>query len=165
MDIKNVFIGGQSQGAIIACKLASEHPELMRGFFVHNGRLPVVFNPVNSDTFSTLHGLILKGKYDMGLPPKYAKSIVKKFKNLGVNIDSISPSSIPYISGSCKKANTFFLSPLISAVWFDVGLISTLYFLLASALSLLSPIKSISRAVLPRPGFFFRRSFITASSI
>ena len=91
LDIKNVFIGGQSQGAIIACKLASEHPESMRGFFVHNGRLPVVFNPVNSDSFSKLHGLILNGKYDKVLPPKYAKSIVNKFKNLGVNIDSISP--------------------------------------------------------------------------
>ena len=91
LDIKNVFIGGQSQGAIIACKLASEHPESMRGFIVHNGRLPVVFNPVNSDSFSKLHGLILNGKYDKVLPPKYAKSIVNKFKNLGVNIDSISP--------------------------------------------------------------------------
>ena len=91
LDIKNVFIGGQSQGAVIACKLASEHPESMRGFFVHNGRLPVVFNPVNSDSFSKLHGLILNGKYDKVLPPKYAKSIVNKFKNLGVNIDSISP--------------------------------------------------------------------------
>ena len=91
LDIKNVFIGGQSQGAIIACKLASEHPESMRGFFVHNGRLPVVFNPVNSDSFSKLHGLIINGKYDKVLPPKYAKSIVNKFKNLGVNIDSISP--------------------------------------------------------------------------
>ena len=91
LDIKNVFIGGQSQGAIIACKLASEHPESMRGFFVHNGRLPVVFNPVNSDSFSKLHGLILNGKYDKVLPPKYAKSIVNKFKNLGVNIDAISP--------------------------------------------------------------------------
>ena len=91
LDIKNIFIGGQSQGAVIACKLASEHPELMRGFFVHNGRLPVVFNPVNSDSFSKLHGLILNGKYDKVLPPKYAKSIVNKFKNLGVNIDSISP--------------------------------------------------------------------------
>ena len=90
LDIKNVFIGGQSQGAIIACKLASEHPEFMRGFFVHNGRLPVVFNPVNSDSFSKLHGLIINGKYDKVLPPKYAKSIVNKFKNLGVNIDSIS---------------------------------------------------------------------------
>ena len=91
LDIKNVFIGGQSQGAIIACKLASEHPESMRGFIVHNGRLPVVFNPVNSDSFSKLHGLILNGKYDKVLPPKYAKSIVNKFKNLGVNIDAISP--------------------------------------------------------------------------
>ena len=91
LDIKNVFIGGQSQGAIIACKLASEHPESMRGFIVHNGRLPVVFNPVKSDSFSKLHGLILNGKYDKVLPPKYAKSIVNKFKNLGVNIDSISP--------------------------------------------------------------------------
>ena len=90
LDIKNVFIGGQSQGAIIACKLASEYPESMRGFIVHNGRLPVVFNPVNSDSFSKLHGLILNGKYDKVLPPKYAKSIVNKFKNLGVNIDSIS---------------------------------------------------------------------------
>ena len=91
LDIKNVFIGGQSQGAVIACKLASEHPESMRGFFAHNGRLPVVFKPVNSDSFSKLHGLILNGKYDKVLPPKYAKSIVNKFKNLGVNIDSISP--------------------------------------------------------------------------
>ena len=91
LDIKNVFIGGQSPGAIIACKLASEHPEFMRGFIVHNGRLPVVFNPVNSDSFSKLQGLILNVKYDKVLPPKYAKSIVNKFKNLGVNIDSISP--------------------------------------------------------------------------
>ena len=91
LDIKNVFIGGQSQGAIIACKLASEHPEFMRGFFVHNGRLPVVFSPVNSDSLLKLHGLIINGKYDKVLPPKYAKSIVNKFKNLGVNIDSISP--------------------------------------------------------------------------
>ena len=58
---------------------------------MHNGRLPVVFNPVNSDSFLKLHGLIINGKYDKVLPPKYAKSIVNKFKNLGVNIDSISP--------------------------------------------------------------------------
>ena len=91
LDIKNVFIGGQSQGAIMACKLASEHPRSMRGFIAHNGRLPVVFDPVNSDDFSKLHGLVMNGKYDKVLPPKYAESIVNKFKNLGVNIDSISP--------------------------------------------------------------------------
>ena len=33
----------------------------------------------------------MNGKYDKVLPPKYAESIVNKFKNLGVNIDSISP--------------------------------------------------------------------------
>ena len=58
----------------------------------------------------------------------------------------------------------FALSPVMSAVELPVGLIFTLYFLLASALSLLSPIKSISAVVLPRPGFFFNFSVITDSS-
>jgi len=91
LDNKNVFIGGQSQGAIMACKMASEYPESLRGFIIHNGRLPVVFSPADSDKFSKLNGLVINGKYDKKMLPKYAKSIVNKFQKLGVEMDSISP--------------------------------------------------------------------------
>ena len=91
LDNKNVFIGGQSQGAIMACKVALEHPEYLRGFIIHNGRLPVVFSPAESDKFPKLNGLVINGKYDKKMLPKYAKSIVNKFQKLGVEMDYLSP--------------------------------------------------------------------------
>ena len=75
----------------MACKVALEHPEYLRGFIVHNGRLPVVFSPAESDKFPKLNGLVINGEYDKKMLPKYAKSIVNKFQKLGVEMHSISP--------------------------------------------------------------------------
>ena len=41
--------------------------------------------------FSKLNGLVINGKYDKKMLPKYAKSIVNKFQKLGVEVDSVSP--------------------------------------------------------------------------
>ncbi len=85
-----IFVGGQSQGGIMACKLALEHPEVIDGFIAHNTLLPNVYQAkANKSEYSTLRGLVINGEYDKTINPINSKQITNTFLELGVNIKSI----------------------------------------------------------------------------
>ena len=84
-----IFIGGFSQGGIMACKLALEHPDVVDGFIVHNTKLPNVYQiRTDKSEYKTLKGLIMNGKNDQILNPINSKQMANTFLTLGVNVES-----------------------------------------------------------------------------
>ncbi len=84
-----IFIGGFSQGGIMACKLALEYPDVVDGFIVHNTKLPNVYQ-IRTDKldYKRLRGLVINGKYDKILNPINSKQITNTFISLGAKIQS-----------------------------------------------------------------------------
>ena len=89
IDPKRIFVGGHSQGGIMACKLALEYPNVIDGFIAHNTFLPNVYQTKKDKTkYSSLRGLVINGEYDKRIDPINSKKIANTFLNLGVNIKS-----------------------------------------------------------------------------
>ena len=79
-----IFIGGFSQGGIMACKLALEHPDVVDGFIVHNTKLPNVYQVrTDKSVYKRLSGLVINGKYDKRINPINSKQIANTFIALG----------------------------------------------------------------------------------
>ena len=84
-----IFIGGFSQGGIMACKLALEHPDVVDGFIVHNTKLPNVYQVrTDKSVYKRLSGLVINGKYDKIINPINSKQIANTFIALGAKIQS-----------------------------------------------------------------------------
>ena len=84
-----IFIGGFSQGGIMACKLALEHPDVVDGFIVHNTKLPNVYQiRTDKSVYKRLSGLVINGKYDKRINPINSKQIANTFIALGTKIQS-----------------------------------------------------------------------------
>ena len=84
-----IFIGGFSQGGIMACKLALEHPDVVDGFIVHNTKLPNVYQVrTDKSVYKRLSGLVINGKYDKRINPINSKQIANTFIALGAKIQS-----------------------------------------------------------------------------
>ena len=84
-----IFIGGFSQGGIMACKLALEHPDVVDGFIVHNTKLPNVYQVrTDKSVYKRLSGLVINGKFDKRINPINSKQIANTFIALGAKIQS-----------------------------------------------------------------------------
>ena len=84
-----IFIGGFSQGGIMACKLALENPDAVDGFVVHNTKLPNVYQVrTDKSVYKRLSGLVINGKYDKIINPINSKQIADTFIALGAKIQS-----------------------------------------------------------------------------
>ena len=82
-----IFIGGFSQGGIMACKLALEHPNEVDGFIVHNTKLPNIYQVgTDKSVYKRLSGLVINGKYDKIINPINSKQIANTFIALGAKI-------------------------------------------------------------------------------
>lgn len=89
IDPKRVFIGGHSQGGIMACKLALEYPDLIDGFIAHNTLLPNFYQIKKDKTkYFSLRGLVINGEYDKRVDPINSKKIANTFLELGAKIQS-----------------------------------------------------------------------------
>ena len=84
---KRIFVGGQSQGGVMACKIALEHPDVIDGFIAHNTLLPIIYKAkTNKSDYSTLRGLVINGEYDKTIDPVNSKHIANTFTKLGADI-------------------------------------------------------------------------------
>ena len=87
---KRIYVGGNSQGGIMACKLALEHPDAIDGFIAHNAFLPIIYQTMRDKSkYSTLKGLVINGENDKTIKPINSKQITNTFIKLGANIKSI----------------------------------------------------------------------------
>ena len=85
---KRIFVGGQSQGGVMACKIALEHPDVIDGFIAHNTLLPIIYKAkTNKSDYSTLRGLVINGEYDKTIDPVNSKHIANTFLKLGADIE------------------------------------------------------------------------------
>ena len=84
---KRIFIGGNSQGGIIACKLALEHPDAIDGFITHNSFMPIFYKILKDESkYAKLKGLVINGEYDKTIDPVNSKHIANTFLKLGADI-------------------------------------------------------------------------------
>ena len=87
---KKIYVGGNSQGGVMACKLALEHPNAIDGFIAHNAFLPIVYQTATDKSkYATLRGLVINGDDDNIIDPINSKQITNTFKKLGADIKSI----------------------------------------------------------------------------
>ena len=87
---KKIYVGGNSQGGVMACKLALEHPNAIDGFIAHNAFLPIVYQTVTDKSkYATLRGLVINGDDDNIIDPINSKQITNTFNKLGADIKSI----------------------------------------------------------------------------
>ena len=87
---EKIYVGGNSQGGVMACKLALEHPDAIDGFIAHNAFLPIVYQTMKDKSkYSTLRGLVINGDDDNIIDPINSKQITNTFIKLGANIKSI----------------------------------------------------------------------------
>ena len=85
---KRIFVGGNSQGGIIACKLALEHPDAIGGFITHNSFMPIFYKILKDESkYAKLKGLVINGEYDKTIDPINSKHIANTFLKLGADIE------------------------------------------------------------------------------
>ena len=85
---KRIFVGGNSQGGIMACKLALEHPDAIDGFIAHNSFMPISYKILKDESkYAKLKGLVINGEYDETIDPINSKHIANTFLKLGANIE------------------------------------------------------------------------------
>ena len=85
---KRIFVGGNSQGGIIACKLALEHPDAIDGFIAHNSAMPISYKILEDESkYVKLKGLVISGEYDETIDPINSKHIANTFLKLGADIE------------------------------------------------------------------------------
>ena len=81
----HIFIGGHSQGGIIAYKIALTYPEMFKGFIISSGRLPVVYTVKNDlSHYQNKKVLIIHGKNDGVLGLKYSSAGKNLMEKLGM---------------------------------------------------------------------------------
>tara|TARA_Y100001970_G_scaffold114463_2_gene142798 strand:- start:2174 stop:2884 length:711 start_codon:yes stop_codon:yes gene_type:complete len=86
-NISNVFIGGFSQGGIMAFNLGLSHPEYFAGIFAHSARIPIKYTLRNSeDDYKDLNVLILHGTED-SFSKKWSIQAKVFFDRLGANAE------------------------------------------------------------------------------
>ena len=86
---KRIFVGGNSQGGIMACKLALEHPDAIDGFITHNSFMPISYKTLeNESKYVKLKGLVISGEYDKTIDPVNSKHIANTFLKLGADIQT-----------------------------------------------------------------------------
>ena len=86
---KRIFVGGNSQGGIMACKLALEHPDAIDGFIAHNSFMPISYNVSTDESkYAKLKGLVISGEYDETIDPINSKHIANTFLKLGADIQT-----------------------------------------------------------------------------
>ena len=86
---RGIFVGGNSQGGVMACKIALEHPDKIDGFIAHNTFLPVVYQTATDRSkYTSLKGLVINGQYDTTIKPINSTHISNTFLNLGAKIKS-----------------------------------------------------------------------------
>ena len=85
---KRIFVGGNSQGGIMACKLALEHPDAIDGFIAHNSFMPISYNVSTDESkYAKLKGLVINGEFDETIDPINSKHIANTFLKLGADIE------------------------------------------------------------------------------
>ena len=86
---RGIFVGGNSQGGVMACKIALEHPDKIDGFIAHNTFLPVVYQTATDRSkYTSLKGLVINGQYDTTIKPINSTHISNTFLSLGAKIKS-----------------------------------------------------------------------------
>ena len=87
---KHVYIGGHSQGGIIAYEIALTYPEFFKGFIISSGRLPVEYTVKNDlSQYHNKKALIIHGKNDSVLELKYSSAGKNLMEKLGMNTDYV----------------------------------------------------------------------------
>ncbi len=86
-DISRVFIGGFSQGGIMAFNLGLSHPEYFAGIFAHSARIPVKYSlRMPDDDYEDLKVLILHGTED-SFSKKWSTQAKALFDRLGAKTE------------------------------------------------------------------------------
>ena len=86
---RGIFVGGNSQGGVMACKIALEDPDKIDGFIAHNTFLPVVYQTATDRSkYTSLKGLVINGQYDTTIKPINSTHISNTFLSLGAKIKS-----------------------------------------------------------------------------
>jgi phospholipase/carboxylesterase len=81
----HIFIGGHSQGGIIAYKIALTYPEIFKGFIISSGRLPVEYAVKNDlSHYQNKKVLIIHGKNDGAIELKYSLAGKNLMEKLGM---------------------------------------------------------------------------------
>jgi phospholipase/carboxylesterase len=81
----HVYIGGHSQGGIIAYKIALTYPEIFKGFIISSGRLPVEYAVKNDlSHYQNKKVLIIHGKNDVVIELKYSLAGKNLMEKLGM---------------------------------------------------------------------------------
>ena len=87
---KHVYIGGHSQGGIIAYEIALTYPEFFKGFIISSGRLPVEYTVKNDlSQYQNKKALIIHGKNDSVLELKYSSAGKNLMEKLGIETDYV----------------------------------------------------------------------------
>lgn len=82
-NTERVYLGGFSQGGIMAFSLGLRYPEKLAGIFSHSARLPVEYSLKSPDTiYEELSVLIIHGTED-SFSSKWSKQAEGLFKKLG----------------------------------------------------------------------------------
>ena len=86
-DISRVYIGGFSQGGIMAFYLGLSHPEYFKGIFAHSARIPVKYSlRMPEDDYKHLNVLILHGTED-SFSTKWSIQAKALFDRLGAKTE------------------------------------------------------------------------------
>jgi len=86
-DIKSkyLYLGGHSQGGIMAYKIALGNPALFEGFIASSARLPVKYSIKDELTeYQNIKALIIHGKNDNVLDVKFARAGKNLLDKLGI---------------------------------------------------------------------------------
>ena len=82
---KNLYLGGHSQGGIMAYKIALGNPALFEGFIASSARLPVKYSIKDELTeYQNIKALIIHGKNDNVLDVKFARAGKNLLDKLGI---------------------------------------------------------------------------------
>ena len=88
IDTTKIFIGGFSQGGMMALHILSKYPEKFKGFIAHSTRLLKDFEfQDNLSRYKNLNLLIIHGKRDLVLRIRNAYETKKIFEGMNSNIE------------------------------------------------------------------------------
>lgn len=88
IDTTKIFIGGFSQGGMMALHMLSKYPKKFKGFIAHSTRLLKDFEfHDNLSRYKNLNLLIIHGKRDLVLRIKNAYETKKIFEAMNANIE------------------------------------------------------------------------------
>ena len=88
IDSTKIFLGGFSQGGMMALHILSKYPEKFKGFIAHSTRLLKDFEfDQNPSKYKDVNLLIIHGKSDLVLRIKNAYKSRETFENLNSNVE------------------------------------------------------------------------------